>query len=108
MGPKVAKIIGRFTMESKAVFEELKVKGSEFVGLLAKEDYPDAYSRFDVGLKSALSEAQLRETWQKLVAQVGPIRQITDISEISARPRWPGSGSCSSSASSKRRPSNCR
>jgi uncharacterized protein len=48
---------------------------AEFVGLLAKQDFPGCVARFDATMKGALPEAKLREVWQTLGTQAGPFKK---------------------------------
>jgi hypothetical protein len=52
---------------------DLGSAGKQFVDLLVKEDFAGAVSRFDGTMKNALPEARLREVWQRLQDQAGPV-----------------------------------
>jgi uncharacterized protein len=47
---------------------------SEFVNLLAKQDFAAAVARFDPTMRSVLPEEKLRQTWQTLLKQAGALK----------------------------------
>jgi hypothetical protein len=49
--------------------------GTQFITLLAKEDYASAVAQFDATMKNALPETKLRDTWQAVIKQVGPFQK---------------------------------
>jgi hypothetical protein len=53
----------------------LEQTATQFVSLLAKEDFATAEDSFDPTMKSALPEAKLREVWQTLLADAGAFKQ---------------------------------
>ena len=53
---------------------EISALASEFVAMLAVEDFVGAVSYFDSKMKQALPEAKLKKTWQDLQQQVGQFK----------------------------------
>lgn len=49
--------------------------GSQFVELLAKEDFAGAVSRFDATMTKAMPEPQLKTTWQTVQRQAGAFQK---------------------------------
>lgn len=47
-----------------------------FVELLVKKDFATASATFDDTMKAALPEPKLQETWNAVLAQVGPFKQV--------------------------------
>jgi len=48
-----------------------------FVDLLVKKDFTAAVATFDDTMKTSMPEAKLQETWDALLAQVGPFERAT-------------------------------
>ena len=48
-----------------------------FVDLLVKKDFTAAIATFDDTMKTSMPEAKLQETWDALLAQVGPFERAT-------------------------------
>ena len=46
---------------------------------IVKGEYAAAYNQFDSNLQSAFSEAQLKSTWEQIIAQVGPYQKSTGV-----------------------------
>jgi dienelactone hydrolase len=49
--------------------------GNEFVDLLAKSDFAAAVERYDKTMRAALPEPKLREAWQSVQGQAGPLKK---------------------------------
>jgi dienelactone hydrolase len=52
----------------------LEKKARDFVAALEKEDYATAVKGFDETMTKVMPEEKLKETWQSLVKQVGPLK----------------------------------
>ena len=61
-------------------FEDLKVLGQMFIGLLLNGDFKSATGRFDKTMQNVVSESKLQESWQQLIADAGNILNVTPIS----------------------------
>ena len=53
---------------------ELEEMAGNFVARLVAEDYSGAVGFYDGTMKTALPENKLKETWEALLAQVGPYK----------------------------------
>ncbi len=62
---------------SASPFDTLIPLAKTFVDQMAKGDFAAATSIFDTNMKSPMSEAKLKETWQQLLGQVGAFQQQT-------------------------------
>ena len=61
-------------------FEDLKVLGQMFIGLLLNADFKTATGRFDETMQKVVSESKLQESWQQLITDAGTILNVTPIS----------------------------
>ncbi|MCX6144286.1 MAG: alpha/beta fold hydrolase [Ignavibacteriales bacterium] len=59
--------------------DEPTAAGKVFVDLLAKGDYANAVAMFDSTMKSVMPEARLKETWESVTAQVGPLKGMPGV-----------------------------
>src|ERR1044072_4415735 len=69
-------IIGQPAVLRSQVQDETAAARS-FVDLLVKKDFTAAVATFDDTMKTAMPEAKLQETWNAVLAQVGPFKQAT-------------------------------
>ena len=53
----------------------------DFVGMLAKGDYADAFAKFDETMKGAMPIETLEQAWQSLLAKTGPFEKIVGVGQ---------------------------
>lgn len=73
----------------------------QFVDQMAKGEFSAAVRDFDATMKSLVSPDRLKQIWEPLVAQVGPLK-----SQLSARTERVARMTACSSPASSRRPSS--
>ena len=61
--------------EEVSVPSDLTPRATEFVTLLAREDYANAVKDFDSTMKTAMSPAELEKAWTSLIGQVGAFKK---------------------------------
>ncbi len=61
--------------EEVSVTSDLTSRATEFVTLLAQEDYANAVKDFDSTMKGAMPPEKLEEAWTSLIGQIGVFKK---------------------------------
>lgn len=67
------------SVEAPASSAEIEALAQELVALLGQGDFEQAVEHFDAKMREVLPPDKLQETWEALIAQVGPFQQQLDV-----------------------------
>jgi dienelactone hydrolase len=82
--PTPATIQPTITVQSNG---EMEMIAQTVVDQIVKGEYAAAYNQFDSNLQSAFPEAQLKSTWEQIIAQVGSYQKSTGVRTTTVQER---------------------